>query len=186
MNWAHGSRINERFARNGQTASRIFRSSLSRAPHCLVRMRLNGTPWSENVFRIALANVPVAFPIAMDKDAGRVIGSTGSWLTFHRQFADQKELGPCDSSWPIHWARLGISRNQTKPVKFFYEIQNMLNLNGLRPDGQPRRSGQHITIVRYFNIVPRFHHASDFITTMASRYLTKNQGPHDLCKEPRL
>jgi len=35
---------------------------------------------------------PVAFSIAMAKDAGRLFSSTGSRLTFRRQFADQKAL----------------------------------------------------------------------------------------------
>jgi hypothetical protein len=69
-----GSRIKERSAGNEQSARPISQTSLFHRPHsdCQFGMRLNGTPWSKNVFRIALLYVLVAFPIAQANDAGRV------------------------------------------------------------------------------------------------------------------
>ena len=132
-----GPRIKLGLARNGQAARQISQSSLFHPPHShyQFRMRLNGTPWSKNVLRVALTNIPVTFSIALAKDAERVFGSTGSRLTFHRQFADQKALGPYNSSWPRHWARKGSSRNPTKPPKLSSEIQTVFNINGLRHRG---------------------------------------------------
>jgi len=54
-----------------------------------------------------------------------------SRLTFSRQLADQKELGPLRLA--LTWA-LGKnenSRNPTKPSALFSEIHTMLNINGL-------------------------------------------------------
>ena len=150
-------------------------------PHhspCQFPIQLNGTPWSKNVLRVALM-CPSLFSRCnrsrtLDVDAVQPLPVNFQSAVCGSERTRSLRLV---STW--HWVRLGISRNQTKPAEVFYGIQTMFKINGLRPRGQHRRLVQLIVIVKCFNILPSSHHASEFITTMASRYLTESQGPHD-------
>ena len=93
-------------------------------------MRLNGAPWSRNVLRVSLTNVPVAFPNAIGQGPQTWMRFDRSRLTFCRLLADQKALGSCDC------LDLGTRLEENKQesdqaVEFFRETQTMFNINGL-------------------------------------------------------